>query len=208
MPRIAPVWRQNRRFLRAAAAVLAVVLLSGCYLPDRFTLQINMQRDGEYAFIYEGDLLAFNFLRKIGAGDVSANDADEIQVYDSDLRRDSGFSEVDYVGQGRYRVKYRRQSNILERPSFSFVRRNAPFMTIKRNAQGLVTLTGDRPNKQYRDELVAKGFNTRGVVRLWTDARVLDHNANQVIQGSPTQYVWNIESIQQPAPRLILVPGQ
>ena len=198
----------GRSLLRLAATIGALLILSGCYLPDRFTLQINMQRNGEYAFIYEGDLLAFNFLRKIGAGEVSPTDADEIKVYENDLRRDSGFSEVSYLGQGRYRVKYRRQSNILERPSFNFVRRNAPFMTIKRNAEGLITLTGDRPNKQYRDELVAKGFNTRGVVRLWTDARVLDHNANQVIQGNPTQYVWDIRSIQQPAPRLVLVPGQ
>ncbi len=207
MSRMVPGTHRNRLWVRLGTLLLTAAILSGCYLPDRFTLQINMQRDGDYAFIYEGDLLAFNFLRKIGAGDVSADDADEIQVYDSDLRRDSGFSDVEYVGQGRYRVKYRRQSNILERPSFSFVRRNAPFMTIKRDAQGLITIAGDRPNKQYRDELVAKGFNTRGVVRLWTDARVLDHNANQVIQGAPTQYVWNIESIQQPAPRLVLAPG-
>lgn len=197
----------SRTTIRLLSTLAVLCLLAGCYLPDRFQLQINMQRDGEYAFTYEGDLLAFNFLRKIGAGEASANDQDEIQIYENDLRRDSGFSEVSYLGQGRYRVKYRRQSNILKRPSFSFVRRNAPFMTVKRNAEGLVTITGDRPNKKYRDELVAKGFNTRGTVRIWTDARVIDHNAHEVIQGSSTQYVWNIQSIQLPAPRLVLVPG-
>ena len=193
---------------RWAAMALAVMLLAGCYLPDRFELRLNLQRDGEYAFTYTGDLLAFNFLRKIGEGEVNANDADEIQVYENDLKRDSGFSDVNYLGQGRYRVDYRRQSNILKRPSFSFVRRNAPFMTVKRTAQGVVTIAGDRPNKQYRDELVAKKFNTRGVVRIWTDARVVDHNANQVIEGNPTQYVWDIQSIQQPAPRLTAVLGR
>ena len=203
-----PVKGLAKRLGRVSLLIAAVTLLTGCYLPDRFELRLNLQRDGEYAFTYKGDLLAFNFLRKIGAGEASANDADEIQVYENDLRRDSGFSEVSYLGQGRYRVDYRRQSNILKRPSFSFVRRNAPFMTVKRTADGVVTIAGDRPNKQYRDELVAKGFNTRGVVRIWTDARVVDHNANQVIEGSPTQYVWDIQSIRQPAPRLTAVLGQ
>ena len=195
-----------RRLIGPVLALAVVLVLSGCYLPDRFKLDMNIDKSGKYAFIYEGDLVAFNFLRKIGQGEVRADDKDEISVYEQDLKRDSGFEEVTYLGQARYRVKYKRQSNIVERGNFSFVRRNAPFMTIKRGEDGLVRIEGDKPNKQYRDELVAKGFDTRGVVRLWTNARVLDHNASQVIQGNPTQYVWDIQSIQQPTPKLTLVP--
>ncbi|WP_425407227.1 hypothetical protein [Hwanghaeella sp.] len=205
MLRVSPAYRR----LTASIFGLAVLLLlSGCYLPDRFQLSMNIDKGGKYAFIYEGDLVAFNFLRKIGQGEVRADDPEEIEVYVQDLKRDSGFEEVIYLGQARYRVKYKRQSNILERGSFSFVRRNAPFMVIKRGEDGLVRIEGDKPNKQYRDELVDKGFDTRGVVRLWTNARVLDHNAQQVIQGNPTQYVWDIQSIQQPTPKLTLVPGE
>lgn len=203
MLRVSPALRRVTASIFGLAVLL---LLSGCYLPDRFQLSMNIDKGGKYAFIYEGDLVAFNFLRKIGQGEVRADDADEIAVYEQDLKRDSGFEEVTYLGQARYRVKYKRQSNILERGSFSFVRRNAPFMVIKRGEDGLVRIEGDKPNKQYRDELVDKGFDTRGVVRLWTNARVLDHNAQQVIQGNPTQYVWDIQSIQQPTPKLTLVP--
>lgn len=197
-----------RRLTASVLGLAMLLVLSGCYLPDRFQLNMNIDKSGKYAFIYEGDLVAFNFLRKIGQGEVRADDPDEIAVYDQDLKRDSGFEEVTYLGQARYRVKYKRQSNILDRPSFSFVRRNAPFMVIKRGEDGLVRVEGDKPNKQYRDELVAKGFDTRGVVRLWTNARVIDHNAQQVIQGNPTQYVWDIQSIQQPTPKMVLVPGE
>ena len=205
MRRVSPVMR---RTVAAVLGLAVVLVLSGCYLPDRFKLNMNIDKSGKYAFIYEGDLVAFNFLRKIGANEVRQDDPDEIAVYVQDLKRDSGFSEVTYIGQARYKVKYKRQSNIVERGNFSFVRRNAPFMTIKRGEDGLVRIEGDKPNKQYRDELVAKGFDTRGVVRLWTNARVIDHNAQQVIQGNPTQYVWDIQSIQQPTPKLTLVPGE
>lgn len=195
-----------RRVLATVCAVAAVLVLSGCYLPDRFKLDMNIDKSGKYAFIYEGDLVAFNFLRKIGQNEVRQDNPDEIEVYVQDLKRDSGFEEVRYLGQARYWVKYKRQSNILEHANFSFVRRNAPFITIKRGETGLVSIEGDKPNKQYRDELVANGFDTRGLVRLWTNARVLDHNAQQVIEGNPTQYIWRIESIHQPTPKLTLVP--
>ena len=56
------------------------------------------------------------------------------------------------------------------------------------------------------DKVKAKGYNIRGVVRIWTNAQVIDHNAEQVIQGNPTQYVWDIQSFEQPTPKMTLVP--
>ncbi|RVU36361.1 hypothetical protein EOI86_14210 [Hwanghaeella grinnelliae] len=203
------MFRVSPAIRRAIVSVLALgtlLMLSGCYLPDRFQLNMNIDKSGKYAFIYEGDLIAFNFLRKIGQGEVRADDKEEIAVYVQDLERDSAFEEVTYLGNARYRVKYKRQSNILEHPSFSFVRRNAAFMMLKRGEDGLIQVEGDKPNKRYRDELKAKGYNIRGVVRVWTNARVLDHNAEQVIQGNPTQYVWDIQSFEQPTPKMTLVP--
>ncbi len=193
-------------WLRLGALLGLLVLLTGCYLPDRFELNINIEPDGDYAFQYKGDLISVNFLRKIGAETVEGDDEDEIDVYRSDLQRDSGFKNVSYLGQARYRVDYARQNNIFKYANFSFVRRNGAFLVMKRNAEGLITLEGSRPQKRYRDELTAKGFKTRGVVRVWTSARVLDHNANQVQQGNPSMYVWNIEDINQEMPNMIIDP--
>tara|TARA_Y100001947_G_scaffold155472_1_gene161537 strand:+ start:171 stop:788 length:618 start_codon:yes stop_codon:yes gene_type:complete len=200
------VFLLGRKLVRTVVVLAVLLALSGCYLPDRFQLNMNIDKSGKYAFIYEGDLIAFNFLRKIGQGEVRADDKEEIAVYVQDLERDSAFEEVTYLGNARYRVKYKRQSNILEHPSFSFVRRNAAFMMLKRGEDGLIRVEGDKPNKQYRDELKAKGYNIRGVVRIWTNAQVIDHNAEQVIQGNPTQYVWDIQSFEQPTPKMTLVP--
>lgn len=196
----------GRKLVRPLVVLAVLLAVNGCYLPDRFQLNMNIDKSGRYAFIYEGDLIAFNFLRKIGQNEVAPTDQDEIAVYVQDLERDSAFEEVTYLGNARYRVKYKRQSNILEHPSFSFVRRNAAFMMLKRGEDGLIRVEGDKPNKQYRDELTAKGYEIRGVVRIWTNARVIDHNAEQVVQGSPTQYVWNIQSFEQPTPKMTLVP--
>ena len=48
------------------------------------------------------------------------------------------------------------------------------------------------------------GFDVDGVVQLWTDAQVLDHNAQEVQPGSPTLYRWVIRSIDDPLPRMVM----
>lgn len=198
--------RPHSRLLSGMLAALALLMLSGCYLPDRFQLDMNIDGAGNYAFIYRGDLVALNFLRKIGAGEVDGDDPDEIAAYVSDLERDSGFTAVDYIGQARYRVAYERQANIFEFGSFNFVRRTGPFITIKRTPEGLIRLEGNRPNQRYRQELTAAGFQTRGTVRVWTTNRVLSHNATEVQAGNPALYIWVIDSMEQPRPEMTMAP--
>ncbi len=194
------------RWGKAIFCLGVVLVLNGCYLPDSFKLNMNIDKSGKYAFTYEGELVAFNFLRKIGQGEVKSDDAEQIAIYEQDIKRDSGFTDVEYMGQARYRVKYTRKNDLIRHSNFSFVRRNGAFLTLKKSEDGLIRIEGDKPNKRYRDELIAKGFDTRGTVRLWTNARVVDHNADEVIEGNPAQYVWNIKSMQQPTPKMVLVP--
>lgn len=192
--------------IRLGLAALLMLALAGCYLPDRFEANINIDRTGDYAFEYRGDLISFNFLRKIGEGEVTGDDPEEIAKYVSDLRRDSGFQSVDYIGQARYRVEYRRQNNILAVPNFSFVRRNSLVFNIKRRMDGLVEIAGHRPVERYREELRAAGFEFDGVVRIWTNAEVVEHNADAVQEGPRTLYAWRIETMEREPPKLVLVP--
>lgn len=196
--------------MRIIGAVLMCLALAGCYLPDRFKVELTLEENGDYIYTYEGELLSYNFLRKIGQGEATADDQEQIQIYANDLKRDSGFKRVDYIGNARYRVVYRKEHNILARKSrtFSFVSRRSTFLTLKQREDGAVEIMGNRPQKQYRDELIAKGFDTRGTILIRTKMRSIEDNADESRTGGEYDlYAWVYETIEKEVPKLVMIPG-
>jgi hypothetical protein len=197
-----------KMFRRLCLAFALLLPLAGCYLPDDFTTDMQVADDGRFAFVYEGDLTQLQFLQRIGTGELTGERlAEYVGIYERDLKRDSGFKEIEYLGDARYRVRYERSGDLREFRQFSFPRRNAAFIGLRINEDGLIELFGDKLPKQHRDELLARGFNTRGQLRVWVRGEVLDHNAESVTDGNPPLYRWTIRSLEDPTPRLLLVPG-
>ena len=131
--------------------VLVPLWLTGCFLPTKYEIDIQVRKDGLYAFNYEGDLIHLRFLQKLGQKEVAQGSPEEkewAEVYAKDLKRDRGFSEVRYVGEARFRVKYAHEGNINKRKSFTFVRRNGWFLRIARTAPGVVEITGNKLAKE------------------------------------------------------------
>jgi len=193
----------NARF--AALAGLFLLLLGGCYLPADFEVDINIDDQGRYAFRYKGDILALNLLKRISKGDVTAAINDKgAAVYKRDLARDSGFKKVEYLGRARFRVLFERQGDIRRDKSFNFVRSNSRYLAINLRKDGRVEVVGDRPPKRYVDELIERGFDVRGVLRVWTSTRVVRQNATRTRPGSPALYEWSVKSMRDPSPKIIL----
>lgn len=215
---------------RSIVLLVSLFLLNSCYLPTGYDLKIQILKDGRYAFEYEGDLIHLGFLQDIGwkqmlqrgvepsekvrkiwdarglsESDILAFDEkDKIDVYKQDLLRDSGFSEVRYKGQARYAVKYRYQGNVYEQPSYRFVRRNAWFLRIAKTAPGVVEIVSNKLPKDYRRDLIAGGFDAWGKIRIWTNADVKFQNANSVKSGDLSLYTWDIQSMEDPGPRMVI----
>lgn len=196
------------RSVRLCGAMALCLLLAGCYLPDRFKVELTMEANGDYLYTYSGELLSYNFLRKIGQGEATADDQEQIEIYANDLKRDTGFKTVSYIGNARYRVVYEKQNNILENRTFSFVSRRSTFLTLKQREDGAVELTGNRPVKKYRDELIAKGFDTRGTILIRSKMRSIEDNADESrLGGEYDLYAWVYETIEKDPPKLVLIPG-
>ena len=192
--------------MRFSVFLAALLLLAGCYLPLDFEADINIEEKGRYAVRYKGDIIAVTLLSKISKGKVEGTSEIKKQaaIYRRDLMRDKGFKTVDHKKLARFKTVYEHQGDIREAKSFDFVRSNARFFAIQRRKDGLIELLGDRPPKKYVDGLIERGIDTRGVLRVWTKAKVLQHNAQQVRQGSPAVYQWNIRSMREPLPSMIL----
>lgn len=183
----------------------AVLVLTGCYLPLDFEADINIDEKGRYAVRYKGDIIAVTLLSKISNGKVKDDEIEkQAAIYQRDLARDNGFKTIEHKKLARYKAVYEHQGDILKQKSFDFIRSNARFFMIKRRKDGLIEVLGDRPQKRYVDELIDRGIDTRGVLRIWTKAKVLSHNAPKFRDGSPAVYQWNIRSMRDPLPSMIL----
>ena len=195
----------TRPITRFLAAVFGLLVLTGCWFPDDFTMDVNIRADGRYAVRYEGALTSIPMLRRMAVDQLDQEAELELaEVYINDLKRDSGYQEVTYLGLGRFQVRYeRRGGDLVEHPTFYFVRSNARILAMTQK-EATVTIFGDRPPERYREELIAKGFEVNGTLRIWTDAPVDSHNATQVVDGAPARYEWRIQSMNDPAPRMVL----
>lgn len=49
-------------------AVVMLVVVSGCYMPIRFDAEIDINRRGEYSFIFDGYLAKVQLYQDIQAG--------------------------------------------------------------------------------------------------------------------------------------------
>ena len=195
----------EERMIKRLLAFLPIILLMGCYLPNNFELNMQLSKSGKYAMEYDGTLTHLGFLQRIGRGELNEAEVKEnVAKFETDLRRDSAFSKVDYEDQARYAVKYSYQGNIHKRKLHSFVQRNGWFMSIRKSKPGVVEIKGNKLPKQYIDELIASGFDSYGTVRVWTDAKVGFHNAQNVVEGDLTLYEWFIESMRDPSPSMVI----
>ncbi|MBP5858012.1 hypothetical protein KAJ83_13420 [Marivibrio halodurans] len=194
---------------RLLMPLCALLALAGCYLPDNFRADLQVAADGRYAFVYEGDLTQLQFLQRIGTGELDGERlAEYVGIYERDLKRDSGFKKIEYLGNARYHVRYEQSGDLTETRQFSFPRRNAKFLGLRVREDGLIEIFGDKLPEQHREELLARGFDARGIVRVWARGEVLTHNAESVTQGSPPLYQWTIRSLRDPTPNLILAPAR
>jgi hypothetical protein len=182
-----------------------LVVLAGCYLPSDFTADLRITPDGNYNFQYTGQLTYLPLLEKLDQGGLSQSEtAEQVKAVTEDLARDKGFEEISYVDRASFRVRYKRVGNILTEKTFTFVRINARLLSMERHLDGTVDIFGDKPNTANAQRIAETGLVMRGQLRIQTEAEVKQQNATQVIEASPPVYVWRIDGVDKPSPRLIL----
>jgi len=194
----------NKKIAAALTAVLLV--LAGCYLPDKFKSEIRVGSTGDYAISFYGDLIWGPLYRDIQRGNVPADQIPvKIAELEADLKRDSGFKSVESVGNGRFHVTYMREGHLQPTDLVTFVRRNAIIIQLKATPDGKVALDGITLKPSQANEAATLGLTVEGEFRLVTDAQVLDHNASKVTmyKGYPV-YQWTVENAFSPAPHLVL----
>jgi len=190
---------------RIILLALFVGAISGCYLPTDFKADLRIKADGNYNFQYQGMLVYVPLLDKIDKNELSRDALTKyVTAVEQDLQRDRNFTEVQYVDNAAFRVRYKKFGNILQEKTFNFVRQNARLLSLARHPNGTISITGDKPNTQIADELAKRGIVMRGTLRIQTEAQVVKHNADEVLTAAAPVHVWNIEGLKKPSPAMVL----
>lgn len=190
---------------RRLHGALVLLLLAGCYLPSDFTADLRITPDGNYNFQYNGQLTYLPLLEKIEKGSLSQSEtAAQVKSVTEDLARDKGFEQISYTDRGSFHVRYKHVGNILTEKTFTFVRINARLLSMERRSDGKIDIYGDKPNTADAERIAASGLVMRGQLRIQTEGEVVQQNATEVIEASPAVYIWRIDGVDKPSPRLLL----
>jgi hypothetical protein len=194
--------------IRTLATGAAVCLLASCYIPDRFESEIRLTKDGGFGVTYIGQLIYAPLFGQIARGEIPEDKAkDSERLILEQLKRDEAFKEVTSLGNGRYQVRFEREGRFAGAMQMvNFATRNQAIFRIRTTEDGLVQVNGSGQGQLYADRFAEVGLKTQGLLRIVTDAEVVEHNATFVrASRTPgfTQYDWRIRSFADPPPKFI-----
>ncbi|WP_181850170.1 hypothetical protein [Thalassospira profundimaris] len=194
--------------LRRLVLVLCVpLILTSCYLPEAFNIDLSMERNGDYRLSYQGMLVQPTITQ--GLLEQSLDPAGEKEKVDkvlADLRRDSGVKQLTYSGRGAFNIVYERRGNIIREKSFVFVRRQSRILEMFfHKDRNTVEIRGGFVPDQYQDRLSALGYQMTGKIEFRTTAGIRSHNAAEFKEvGGQNRLRWEIKSITDPVPNVIV----
>jgi hypothetical protein len=198
-------------FLRAAqriiAGVICAAVLTTCWLPETFEAEIRFTSTGAFGITYIGTLTYAPLFGQMARDQISKEDADrQNRQFLAFLRQDKAFKEVNPLGRGRFQVKFMKEGQFAgNMQSYNFVNRQGPIFRLKTFEDGRIGFYGSGQAKVYSKRFEEVGLKMEGLVRVVTDAEVLEHNAT-FIRAAPvpgfTQYDWRIRSLRDDPPRL------
>ena len=195
----------GKRFLYSLTLFLMVGLLPSCFfVPEQFEAEVRINKDGTYSLTYEG-LLTHIFARaaEVEQGEISAKTRSELREIEEDLRKDSNFEKVEYVGHAQFKVVYKREGTLDRR--VHFLGEGAKIVSLVPLSGRKVEIRGIEVIKSDIRELERLGIKGDGTLEVTTGGTVLTHNAESVpwLFGLLGSYRWVFESLRDPAPFMV-----
>lgn len=171
-----------------------MLLLAGCYVPEKFAATININKDGSYGYTFDGTVAhALVVAQAVHAG-LSARDEAELKqeakkLVTGDVRK------AEYVGDGRFEVLIERAAAKGEVSYFPS--REMYLLRVEPLADGTIRISAELPtpgNIRDLEELKIK-LNGTLVVKVANGVTVLEHNADSQpsLFGLVGGYTWRID---------------
>ncbi|OPZ78320.1 MAG: hypothetical protein BWY78_00654 [Alphaproteobacteria bacterium ADurb.Bin438] len=200
--------------MRKIFFIFTLFLISACYYtPDNFVANVIVDDKGAFSMVYEGDLVRVSYVKELLEGKVKPEDIREkIEIIKRDLEKEKSFSEVVSMGQGRFKVKYKKTGYIGPGKIHSFIRRDSIIFSLKSTPEENdyeVFFAGRYLTPDKQKQLLDLGVHINGIFRFATNGKVVEHNAMRVIKnsnefGGGMIYEWVIKDFEYPTPHLVM----
>jgi hypothetical protein len=194
-------------WLKRFGVLAALLLLSSCYIPDKFKSELRLSRYGDYSLTFKGDLMWAPILDDYRKGKVTPeNEADKINNILKDLVRDIAVKKAVSKGKGRFAVEYERTGRLGQVQLISLLRRDARLLAMRSSENNAIVIHGNSMKPSDAQILAEMGLNMEGEFRITTDANVVEHNATSVKPfGNARVYIWKIENALSAMPHLVMI---
>jgi len=192
--------------LAALLLMAATLLLNGCYLPERFDAEIEITRYGTYKITFDGYLVSLPLYEGLRKNEIKpAEERQKVDVIRRDLTRDSATKRATYLRKGIFNVHWEKSGDLTQTPMVTFLRRNQAFLTLKfLQTTGEVTIEAVSISDDQAQRLAALGLGMEGQIRIKTQARVVNHNADRIGEDVNRFHIWDIRGLDTPLPRMVL----
>ncbi len=206
---------KNRTFLKTFSLfVFLAVVLGGCYMPIRFDAEIEITRGGYYDFKFDGYLAKVELYeglkeKKIGPEE----EKKQIEIIKTDFSRDSGFKDFEYIKMGHFKIYWESSGDLLKTKSVTFINSTEYILGLRYNSKSRhISMAGKSLKVGTKKRLDKMGLGWVGQIRVFTDAKVITHNATKVMDdkrkgGRFKIYIWDLKNIFAPTPSLVLAVG-
>lgn len=194
--------------LKAICIAALALLLSSCWIPEKFTASVSVNKDGSYAFTYDGILANGLALASEAQGKLSAKDELGLKNDAEKLRKEPGFKSVSYLGKGRYQVKVEIAKKAGERYAF-VADGNAKLFSVQPQKDGTINISSFEIDKKALANLKQINAKVQGELKVTvaSGVEVVKHNADSspMLKGLFGSYSWHIKTVDA-APYIVVRP--
>jgi hypothetical protein len=196
-----------RDWAKRLGVLAAVLLLSSCYIPDKFKSELRLSRYGDYALSFKGDLLWAPILDDYRKGKVTIeNEQEKLDNIRKDLIRDIAVRKMESRGKGRFAVEYDRAGRLQKVQLIALLRRDARLLAMRSMENGVIVIHANAMKPSDAQIMAEMGLTMEGEFRITTDGNVVEHNATEIRPfGTSRVYIWKIENPLSPMPHLVML---
>ncbi|MBC8525418.1 MAG: hypothetical protein ISS28_06405 [Candidatus Cloacimonetes bacterium] len=180
------------------------LILVSCFIPEEFTIKIEVNNDGSYSFIYDG-ILTYLFARAAAIeAPLSEEDEAEMKEIENEFKEEPEFKKVNYIGKGQFEVLYEKTGEAGE--SFYFFDEQYSFFSIVYSKNDTIEISGFQLDKESLAQMEQMQLKIDGEFEILTNATVLKHNSNAKVEKIKSMdcYKWDVKSNLEPAPYMLL----
>ncbi len=182
--------------------LFALVSLTGCLVPEKFSASVKVKPDGSYTYKYDGTavhVMAAAAIQKQGS--LSAKDEAGLKQEAQKAANSPGVQKIRYAGGGRYEISIDQELKPGQQASALKV------FSVVNGKDGVYTIAPPNMKPKDRDQLKALNIKVNGKAEVFLpeNAKVINHNASSTPGLFSKAYTWKIGSMdEQPSIRFTL----